>query len=72
MNLIQIFAQNLRDIYKAKHKADKKYNVHVLAKNVGVSVQAISYWMNGHRFPTDTNIDRLAEALGVDVREFFR
>lgn len=72
MNLSQTFAANLTAIYKAKHKADKSYNIYVLAKDVGVSIQAISCWMNGHHFPMPDNIDKLAESLGVDFREFFR
>lgn len=43
-----------------------------LAEATGVSVQAVRYWLNGETTPNIPKIVKVAEALGVDWKGFYR
>ena len=49
----------------------RKYSQEVLAEKTGRSVDAISAIERGKSFPNFETIERLAEALEVQVQEFF-
>lgn len=42
-----------------------------LAELTGVSKTTISYWLNGHVFPTGDGLDKLAEVLQVPAWRLF-
>jgi transcriptional regulator with XRE-family HTH domain len=47
------------------------YSVRELAKRAGVGYVSIVRIENGHMSPTVAMLEKLAEALGISVRDFF-
>lgn len=42
-----------------------------LAKMVGVTASAVSYWIMGKSYPTIDNLNKLAEIFAIPIRTFF-
>lgn len=55
-----IFAENLREIMKEKGIEQK-----TLAQVIGVSDAAVSFWLNGQKFPSPGKVQKIADFLGV-------
>jgi transcriptional regulator with XRE-family HTH domain len=47
------------------------YSVRELAKRAGVGFMTVSRIENGHVSPTVAMLEKLAKALGIDIRDFF-
>lgn len=58
--------KKLRELRKAKCLTWK-----ALAERVGVSLRMVSKWEREGREPRASTLMKLAEALGVDVKELF-
>ena len=58
-DLQEIFAANLNRI-----AAEQGMTQTDIAKKIGVTKAAVSYWFNGQKMPRNTLIDALADALG--------
>ena len=43
-----------------------------LAEKLGVSKATISYWINGKVFPDPENLQKIANALGIEVWQLFK
>tara|TARA_R100001594_G_scaffold3011_1_gene11629 strand:+ start:1851 stop:2048 length:198 start_codon:yes stop_codon:yes gene_type:complete len=57
---------NLKEIVK-----EKGIKHSFLAKTVGVSTTAFSYWVNNHRQPSGIYIARLCEELNCTAQEIY-
>ena len=55
-----IFAENLREIMKEKGIEQK-----TLAQVIGVSDAAVSFWLNGQKYPSPGKVQKIADFLGV-------
>lgn len=65
MNTMQIFSQNLAKL------VSKKGNKSDLARYCEVSSTAITYWVQGAKFPSPENLDKIAAYFQVSVPELF-
>jgi transcriptional regulator with XRE-family HTH domain len=55
-----------------RHWREKRgYSVRVLARRAGVGFMTISRIENGRMSPTVAMLEKLASALGIEVRDFF-
>lgn len=54
------FSERLTEVMELNHTSQTK-----LAKDIGVSIVAISYWMRGKKQPLAENIYRVAEYFRV-------
>jgi len=61
----EMFGKNLKRLMKLR-----RITVNELAKKMGVQVSMISRWRSGANLPT-SYLDQLANALRVDIYEFF-
>jgi transcriptional regulator with XRE-family HTH domain len=52
-------------------RGKRGYSVRQLAELAGVGFVTVSRIENGHISPTVTMLEKLAEALDIDVRDFF-
>lgn len=48
-----------------------KLPLKAVAEDVGVSIETISAWEHGYRFPSAENLDNLATFIGIPVCRFF-
>lgn len=55
-----VFAENLREIMKEKGIEQK-----TLAQVIGVSDAAVSFWLNGQKYPSPGKVQKIADFLGV-------
>lgn len=55
-----IFSENLREIMKEKGIEQK-----TLAQVIGVSDAAVSFWLNGQKYPSPGKVQKIADFLGV-------
>ena len=62
----QIFAANLR-----RWRAQQKYPLKHVARELGIAVSTWSQWESGKRFPPDHLLDMLAKYLGIPVCKLF-
>lgn len=65
-NLKQKFADNLKRIRKSRKMTQEQ-----LAENVGVDFRYISLLENAKNFPSCDLIEKIANAMNVNVSEFF-
>lgn len=56
----RIFAENLKGIMKEKGIEQK-----TLAQVIGVSDAAVSFWLNGQKYPSPGKVQKIADFLGV-------
>jgi transcriptional regulator with XRE-family HTH domain len=64
--LQDLFPLRLRQLRK-----EKKLTQLQLSIAVGVVVNSVKRWEKGKRFPDPTEIQAIAQALGVPIRELF-
>ena len=63
---IKLFGKRIKEIRKRKHFTQEK-----LAEILGVDDQTISRIETGHYFTSYENLEKIAQTLGVDVKDLF-
>ena len=51
---------------------EKRLNQRELADKMGVHINTVNYWLNGHRKPRETQLQSLADILGRPYEEVWR
>lgn len=70
--LMEDWALSLKPLWCAYDRRDRRgYSVRELARRARVGYVTIVRIENGHMSPTVAMLEKLARALGIDVRDFF-
>lgn len=73
-----VAASRVRDIFRSnldrllEERRVKGITAEKLAEKIGVKAQKLSQWRNGEYFPRAEQIDKIADALEINVESLFR